>query len=69
MGWGSPRDCRGRLSRLGSVALCSRSGAYRARLVVMLVEGGGCVTDLEALRGQERLFGTVASETTAHRGS
>jgi Transposase DDE domain group 1 len=27
----------------------------------------GCVSDLQALRGQERLFGRVASETTAHR--
>lgn len=26
-----------------------------------------CVTDLGVLRGQQALFGTVASETTAHR--
>jgi Transposase DDE domain group 1 len=36
-------------------------------LTVMLADGGDCVSDLEALRGQGRLFGTVASETTAHR--
>ena len=36
-------------------------------LAVMVADGGDCVTDLEALRGQERLFGQVASETTAHR--
>jgi hypothetical protein len=34
---------------------------------VMLADGGDCVTDLEGLRGQERLFGPVASETTTHR--
>lgn len=36
-------------------------------LAVMVADGGDCVSDLEALRGQERLFGAVASETTAHR--
>jgi hypothetical protein len=36
-------------------------------LAVMVADGGDCVTDLEALRGQERLFGQVASETTAQR--
>lgn len=36
-------------------------------VAVMLADGGDCVQDLEALRGQERLFGSVASETTAHR--
>jgi hypothetical protein len=36
-------------------------------LAVMVADGGDCVQDLEALRGQERLFGAVASETTAHR--
>jgi Transposase DDE domain group 1 len=36
-------------------------------VAVMLADGGDCVSDLEALRGQERLFGRVASETTAHR--
>ena len=36
-------------------------------VAVMVADGGDCVSDLEALRGQERLFGCVASETTAHR--
>jgi hypothetical protein len=36
-------------------------------LAVMIADGGDCIADLEALRGQERLFGAVASETTAHR--
>jgi hypothetical protein len=33
----------------------------------MLADGGDCVTDIEAYRGQERLFGPRASETTTHR--
>lgn len=36
-------------------------------LALMLCDGGDCVSDLQALRGQEVLFGPVASETTAHR--
>jgi hypothetical protein len=36
-------------------------------LAVMLADGGDCVTDIEAYRGQERLFGARASETTTHR--
>jgi hypothetical protein len=36
-------------------------------VAVMLADGGDCVTDLDGLRGQERLFGAVASETTTHR--
>jgi hypothetical protein len=35
-------------------------------VVVMLADGGDCVTDMDAFRGQERLFGARASETT-HR--
>jgi hypothetical protein len=34
---------------------------------VMLADGGDCVTDVDAYRGQERLFGAKASETTTHR--
>jgi hypothetical protein len=34
---------------------------------VMLADGGDCVTDIAAYRGQERLFGRRASETTTHR--
>ncbi|MGH2887138.1 MAG: IS1380 family transposase, partial [Solirubrobacteraceae bacterium] len=36
-------------------------------VAVMLADGGDCVTDLEGLRGQQRLFGAIASETTTHR--
>jgi hypothetical protein len=36
-------------------------------LAVAVADGGDCVADLEALHGQRRLFGEVASETTAHR--
>jgi len=36
-------------------------------VAVMLADGGDCVTDLDAYRGQERLFGPKASETTTHR--
>jgi hypothetical protein len=36
-------------------------------VAVMLADGGDCVSDLEAYRGQEGLFGRRASETTTHR--
>ena len=36
-------------------------------IAVMLADGGDCVTDMDAYRGQERLFGARASETTTHR--
>jgi hypothetical protein len=36
-------------------------------VAVMLADGGDCVTDLDAYRGQERLFGRGASQTTTHR--
>lgn len=36
-------------------------------VAVMLADGGDCVSDLEAYRGQEVLFGPRASETTTHR--
>jgi hypothetical protein len=36
-------------------------------VAVMLADGGDCVTDIDAYRGQERLFGDRASETTTHR--
>jgi hypothetical protein len=36
-------------------------------LAVSVADGGDCVTDLGVLRGQEELFGPVASESTAHR--
>ena len=36
-------------------------------VAVMLADGGDCVTDIDGYRGQERLFGAKASETTTHR--
>ena len=36
-------------------------------VAVMLADGGDCVTDMDGYRGQERLFGPKASETTTHR--
>ena len=36
-------------------------------VAVMLADGGDCVTDIDAYRGQERLFGATASQTTTHR--
>lgn len=42
-------------------------GVVLRDLAVAIADGGDHVTDLEVLRGQEVLFGPVASETTAHR--
>lgn len=42
-------------------------GAVLRDLCVAIADGGDCVSDLGVLRGQEALFGAVASETTAHR--
>jgi hypothetical protein len=42
-------------------------GRVLCDVAVMLADGGDCVTDLEAYRGQERLFGLRASESTTHR--
>ena len=36
-------------------------------LVVMLADGGDCLSDLRVVRDQEALFGAVASDTTAFR--
>jgi hypothetical protein len=36
-------------------------------LAVMLVDGGECVSDLGAVREQDPLFGSVASDSTAFR--
>src|SRR5680860_835767 len=36
-------------------------------LAVSVADGGDCLSDLGVLRGQEGLFGAVASESTAHR--
>ena len=42
-------------------------GGVLRDVAVMLADGGDCVTDIDAYRGQERLFGVRASETTTHR--
>jgi hypothetical protein len=42
-------------------------GAVLRDLAVAIADGGDHVCDLGVLRGQEALFGPVASETTAHR--
>jgi hypothetical protein len=42
-------------------------GVVLRDLAVTIADGGDHVTDLGVLRGQEALFGPVASETTAHR--
>ncbi|MFN8159862.1 MAG: IS1380 family transposase [Solirubrobacterales bacterium] len=42
-------------------------GAVLRDLAVSVADGGDCLSDLGVLRGQESLFGRVASETTAHR--
>lgn len=42
-------------------------GVVLRDLAVAVADGGDHVTDLGVLRGQEALFGAVASETTAHR--
>lgn len=42
-------------------------GVVLRDICVAIADGGDCVSDLGVLRGQEALFGTVASESTAHR--
>src|SRR5262249_20348600 len=42
-------------------------GVVLRDLAVAIADGGDHVCDLGVLRGQEALFGPVASETTAHR--
>lgn len=42
-------------------------GIVLRNLAVAIADGGDHVSDLGVLRGQEALFGPVASETTAHR--
>jgi Transposase DDE domain group 1 len=52
--------------------LCQRQrrhtpGRVIRDLAVMLADGGDCLSDLGALRGQESLFADVASDSTARR--
>jgi hypothetical protein len=42
-------------------------GRVLCDVAVMLADGGDCVTDMDAYRGQERRFGARASETMTHR--
>ena len=42
-------------------------GALLRDLCVSIADGGDCISDLGVMRGQEALFGRVASESTAHR--
>ena len=42
-------------------------GVVLRDLVVAIADGGECVSDLGVLRGQQALFGAVASQSTAHR--
>jgi Transposase DDE domain group 1 len=42
-------------------------GVVARDVAVMLADGGDCVSDLAALRGQQALFGKVASNATAWR--
>jgi hypothetical protein len=42
-------------------------GVILRQLAVTVADGGDCVTDLARLRGQESLFGPVASDVTAWR--
>jgi hypothetical protein len=56
--------------RLGSIKQRRRGhdpGRVIRDLAVMLADGGECVSDLGAVRDQEALFGSVASDSTAFR--
>jgi hypothetical protein len=64
----------GLIGALSEALACTRErcsahdpGRVLVDVAVMLADGGDCVTDLDAYRGQERLFGARASETTTHR--
>jgi DDE family transposase len=67
-------DRTGLTGALSGALACTRErrsahdpGRVLVDVAVMLADGGDCVTDLDAYRGQERLFGARASETTTHR--
>lgn len=56
--------------RLGSIKQRRRGhdpGRVIRDLAVMLADGGECVSDLGAVRDQQALFGSVASDSTAFR--
>src|SRR4051794_29168526 len=57
--------------RLGAIKQRRRGhgpGRVIRDLAVMLADGGECVSDLGAVRGQQALFGPVAADSTAVRG-
>jgi Transposase DDE domain group 1 len=67
-------DRAGLTGGLSEALACTRErrsahdpGRVLVDVAVMLADGGDCVTDLDAYRRQERLFGARASETTTHR--
>jgi hypothetical protein len=67
-------DRAGLTGGLSEALACTRErrsahdpGRVLVDVAVMLADGGDCVTDLDAYRGQERLFGARASERTTHR--
>jgi hypothetical protein len=57
----------GRRANLGVRAGAHDRGQVLRDLVVMLADGGDCVSDLASLRNQPELFGQVASTPTAWR--
>lgn len=57
----------GRRANRGVRAGAHDRGQVLRDLVVMLADGGDCVSDLAALRDQPELFGAVASTSTAWR--
>ncbi len=42
-------------------------GVVLRDLAIAIADGGDCVSDLGVLRGQQALFGRIASQTTTHR--
>jgi len=50
-----------------SRAVRHEPGRVARDLAVLLADGGDCLSDLGALRDQEALFGSVASDATAYR--
>jgi hypothetical protein len=57
----------GQRANLGVRAGAHDRGQVLRDLVVMLADGGDCVSDLASLRDQPELFGQVASVPTAWR--
>jgi Transposase DDE domain group 1 len=64
---GLTRACSTGLAALKQRQRGHDPGAVIRGLAVMLADGGECVADLGAVREQEPLFGSVASDSTAFR--